>query len=105
MVIRMFQYGFKKAKELVRCERNNNIDDDEAVIYRPKQLVMFIEENKNIKDELKMKLVFPDGQIINYEVPVIKCWEYDDKRIIEEKMYTFKNPNSLFIYSSSSPDI
>lgn len=66
MVIRMFQYGFKKAKELVRCERNNNIDDDEAVIYRPKQLVMFIEENKNIKDELKMRLVFPDSQIINY---------------------------------------
>ena len=52
-----------------------------------------------------MKLVFPDGQIVNYKVPVIKCWEYDDKRIIEEKMYTFKNPNSLFIYSSSSSDI
>ena len=58
-----------------------------------------------INDGMEMRLVFPDGQIINYEVPVIKCWEYDDKRIIEEKMYTFKNPNSLFIYSSSSPDI
>lgn len=48
---------------------------------------MFIEENKNIKDELKMKLVFPDGQTIDYKVPVVKCWEYDDKRIIDEKMY------------------
>lgn len=48
---------------------------------------MFIEENKNIKDELKMRLVFPDGQIINYRVPVVKCWEYDDKRIIDERMY------------------
>ena len=86
MVIRMFEYGFKKAKELARCEGNNNIDD-EAVIYIPKQLVMFIEENKNIKDELKMKLVFPDGQTIDYRVPVVKCWEYDDKRIIDEKMY------------------
>lgn len=34
-----------------------------------------------------MKLVFPDGQIVNYKVPVLKCWEYDDKRFIEEKMY------------------
>lgn len=84
MVIRMFEYGFKKAKELSRCEDSL---DDETIIYIPKQLVMFIEENRNIKDELKMKLVFPDGQIVNYKVPVLKCWEYDDKRFIEEKMY------------------
>lgn len=87
MVIRMFEYGFKKAKELSRCESDNDSSDDETVIYIPKQLVMFIEENRNIKDELKMKLVFPDGQIVNYKVPVLKCWEYDDKRFIEEKMY------------------
>ena len=87
MVIRMFEYGFKKAKELSRCEGDNNVADDEAIIYIPKQIVMFIEENKNIKDELKMRLVFPDGQIINYRVPVVKCWEYDDKRIIDERMY------------------
>ena len=84
MVIRMFEYGFKKAKELSRCEDSS---DDETIIYIPKQLVMFIEENRNFKDELKMKLVFPDGQIVNYKVPVLKCWEYDDKRFIEEKMY------------------
>lgn len=84
MVIRMFEYGFKKAKELSRCEDSS---DDETIIYIPKQLVMFIEENRNSKDELKMKLVFPDGQIVNYKVPVLKCWEYDDKRFIEEKMY------------------
>ena len=82
MVIRMFEYGVKKAKEILR-----NNPEDEKVIYIPKQLVMFIEENKNIKDELKMKLIFPDNQEINYIVPVLKCWEYDDKRIIEEKMY------------------
>lgn len=85
MVIRMFEYGIKKAKEILRTNL-----EEEKVIYIPKQLVMFIEENKNIKDELKMKLIFPDNQEINYIVPVLKCWEYDDKRIIEEKMYTDK---------------
>ena len=34
-----------------------------------------------------MKLIFPDNQEVNYIVPVLKCWEYDDKRMIEEKMY------------------
>jgi predicted transposase/invertase (TIGR01784 family) len=81
MIIRMFEYGFKKAKEI---SRNS---EEETVIYIPKQLVIFIEENKNIKNELKMKLIFPDKQEVNYIVPVLKCWEYDDKRIIEEKMY------------------
>ena len=80
MIIRMFEYGFKKAKEISR-------NSEETVIYIPKQLVIFIEENKNIKNELKMKLIFPDKQEVNYIVPVLKCWEYDDKRIIEEKMY------------------
>ncbi|MCT4507669.1 MAG: hypothetical protein N4A48_02720 [Tepidibacter sp.] len=40
----------------------NYENNDETVIYIPKQLVIFIEQNRNIKHELKMKLVFPDGQ-------------------------------------------
>lgn len=77
----MFEYCFKKAKEI---SRNS---EEETVIYIPKQIVIFIEENKNINNELKMKLIFPDKQEVNYIVPVLKCWEYDDKIIIEEKMY------------------
>jgi predicted transposase/invertase (TIGR01784 family) len=34
-----------------------------------------------------MRLVFPEGQEIMYTVPVMKYWEYDNKKIIEEKMY------------------
>jgi hypothetical protein len=82
MVIRLFEYGFKKAKELAKYE-----GQDETILYIPKQLVIFIEQNKNIKDELKMKLIFPDGQEVKYIVPVMKYWEYNDKKLIEEKMY------------------
>ncbi|WHH57509.1 hypothetical protein [Petroclostridium sp. X23] len=39
MVIRLFEYGFKKAKELAKYE-----GIDETVIYIPKQLVIFIEQ-------------------------------------------------------------
>lgn len=82
MIIRMFEYGLAKAKELAKYE-----NDDELVIYIPKQLVIFIEQNNNIKDELKMRLVFPDGDDVQYRVPVMKYWEYDDKKLIREKMY------------------
>ena len=82
MVIRMFEYGFKKAKELTKYE-----GIEETVIYIPKQLVIFIEQNRNIKKELQMKLIFPNGQEVKYVVPVMKYWEYDDKDIIEQKIY------------------
>ncbi len=41
---------------------------------------MFIEENKNIKDELKMRLVFPDSQIINY----IYLWKLNNTTFTEK---------------------
>lgn len=46
MVIRMFEYGFKKAKELSRCEDSS---DDETIIYIPKQLVMFMKKTGILK--------------------------------------------------------
>ena len=49
MVIRMFEYGFKKAKELAKYDGD---DAEEIVIFIPKQLVIFVEENGNIKDEI-----------------------------------------------------
>ena len=82
MIIRMFEYGFNKAKEFSKYE-----DEKETIIYIPKQLVIFIEENRNIADELRMKLVFPDDQQIRYKVSVMKYWKYDDKKLIEKKMY------------------
>jgi hypothetical protein len=96
MVIRMFEYGFKKAKELAKydVEDVDDVEDVEAldnteeiVIVIPKQLVIFVEQNKNIKAELKMKLIFPNGQKVKYTVPTMKYWEYSDVDIMNSKMY------------------
>ena len=84
MVIRMFEYGFNKAKELAKY---NGDDPEEIVIFIPKQLVIFVEQNRNIRDELKMKLIFPNGQEVKYTVPTMKYWEYSDIDIMEKKMY------------------
>ncbi|WP_252215053.1 hypothetical protein [Clostridium sp. VAP41] len=81
MVIRMFEYGFKKGKE----QAGNR--DDFKTIYFPKQKVIFIERNNSIKDDIKLKIVLPDEQSFIYSVPVMKYWEYTDKELIENKMY------------------
>ncbi len=65
MAIRMFRYGFEKAVEKAGDENN-----EETILYYPKQLVIFLEENRNIKDELYFKLRLPDDQEIRFSVPV-----------------------------------
>jgi len=82
MAIRMFRYGFEKAVEIAGDESN-----EEIILYYPKQLVIFLEENKNVKDELYFRLRLPDGQEIRFSVPVLKYWEYSAKDLKDKKMY------------------
>lgn len=81
MVIRMFEYGLKKGKE----QAGNK--DDFKTIYFPKQKVIFFEENKNINDIIKLRILLSDDQSFIYSVPVMKYWEYTDKELLENKMY------------------
>lgn len=83
MVIRMLEYGVSKAKEIAKCVG----DQQETVFYIPKQLVIFIEQNSSIKDELRLRLIFPDGQEVKYLVPVMKYWEYGKEEILAQKLY------------------
>jgi len=79
MVIRMFDYGFQKAKELRK--------PGEWVIELPKPLVIYFEKNSTIEDFLKLKVIFPDGDVKIYEVPVLKYWELSKEDILNRKMY------------------
>ncbi len=82
MVIRMFEYGFHKARELASFE-----EDEETVVFIPEQIVIFVEEHESIRDELKMKLVFPDDIELVYRVPVIKYWQFDLEQLLSRKLY------------------
>ena len=81
MVIRMFEYGYKKGKQ------ESKTYDNVRTIYFPKQKVMFFEENKNIEDVLSLKIVFPNNKEVLYTVDVLKYWELTQEYIIENKMY------------------
>lgn len=83
MVIRMLEYGIGKAKELAKYEGNQ----EETIFYIPRQLVIFIEQNPRIRDELRLRLVFPDGQEVGYRVPVMKYWEYTREDLLAQKLY------------------
>ena len=92
MVIRMFEYGFRKSIEQSR--KDDSIDI--KTIYFPKQKVIFFEENKNIKDTLDLKIVLPNNSEFIYSVDVMKYWQYDDKKLLENKMYPLI-PLQLFL--------
>ena len=92
MIVRMFEYGFKKGKEQLKSFKKYK--EEMRTIYFPKQKVIFF-ENKNIKNKLKLKIVFPDEQEIIYSVDVMKYWEYSDEELRERKMYPLM-PLQLF---------
>jgi hypothetical protein len=82
MVIRMFEYGFHKARELASLK-----EEEETVIFIPEQIVIFVEEHESVRDELKMRLVFPEDQEMVYRVPVIKYWQFDCQELLQRKLY------------------
>jgi len=100
--IRVFEYDFKKALENERLEGAGN-DSGEIVLYMPKSMVIHVEANAKIPKEYKVKLVFTgengEEQAVDYKIPVMRYWEYDEKRLVEEKLYPLL-PLQLFLLRS-----
>ncbi|MDP4180660.1 MAG: hypothetical protein Q8942_06180 [Bacillota bacterium] len=82
MSVRMFRYGFEKATETF-----NDCGQEEIKLDFPKQLVIFLEENSNIKDSISFILKMPDGSELKYKVPTMKYWEYSEQDLVNKKMY------------------
>ena len=86
MIIRMFEYDFFKAKENYQ-RRKSKEGTEKIVFYMPKSIVMYIEENRNISNQIDMEVVFPDEQEVTYKVPVMKCWKYTTQKMVKNKLY------------------
>ncbi len=78
----MFDYGFKKGKQL-----SGHGSGEDIVIYIPHQIVIYIEQNENIPDELKLLLIFPGGEEYRYHIPVMKYWKYNTEDLVKRKLY------------------
>ena len=53
MILGMLEYGYREALKYV------NEEEKIKTIYFPKQAVLYLEERKNVPEELKMRIVFP----------------------------------------------
>ena len=84
--VRTFEYDVMKAIDNWRLEGNKT---DKPVLFMPKSLVIHIEGGNSVpKDFHSVDIVLADGKIITYTVPVMRYWEYDEKRLIQENLYT-----------------
>jgi hypothetical protein len=108
MVIRMFRYGFEKSRELFKTIEGRS----RIRLEFPKQLVIFLEENSAIDDFLDMDIILPNADIITYQVPVLKLWEYDLNSLKRKNLYLlipFKvidfRKNIQNILSGSRPEV
>jgi len=82
IVIRMFRYGFEKAKEVL------NLSDLSKVIEMefPDPRVIFIEENEKIPDMLQLKIKIPKQEPVLYQVPAFKYWLYSARQLYDRQM-------------------
>jgi len=81
MEIRMFEYAFYLAKGDARIE-----DDGIMTLYIPNQAVIFIEENTGIRDQ-KVRIIFPDGKEVLYDIQTMRFWQYSVSMLREKKIY------------------
>ena len=93
MVIRMIQYDFATALEYAEKENGK------YRIYFPQSCVLYL-RGKNGPDFLEMELVMPDGQCINYKVPVIRAERYTSDMIFQKKLL-FLLPFYIIRYEKS----
>ena len=83
IVIRMFRYGFEKAKELLDLSDLTGPLEMEF----PDPRVIFIEENEKVPDILQLRVKIPKQEALLYQVPTFKYWLYDARQLYNKQMY------------------
>ena len=86
IAVRVFEYDIMKAISNWRLDGKTT---SEPEIFMPKSIVIHIEGGSRVPQEHhRVKLIMADGNIVNYTVPVMRYWEYDKSRLIQENLYT-----------------
>ena len=82
-MIRIFRYGFEKAKETLDLTDLTKPVEMEF----PNPRIIFVEKNEKIPDTLQLKIKIPKQETLLYQVPVLKYWLYDAWQLYQKKMY------------------
>ena len=81
IAIRMFQYDVTVALEGRRKEHGR------FVVEFPASCVVYLRHTKKTKDKESVLVRMPDGQELEYSVPVIKSQKYEKEEIFKKKLY------------------
>ena len=79
MILRMIEYDFAIGLEYAEKEEG---------LYKirfPHSCVLYL-RGDNPKDCMNLKLVFPDGQSVNYKVPVLRMQWYSLEELLEKNL-------------------
>ncbi|MCA1917721.1 hypothetical protein, partial [Methanospirillum hungatei] len=82
MDLRMVKYGY-----LIGASRSQIDEDDTRIISIPHQVVIYLEEHKRIRDDLKVKIIFPNESEVDYTVPVFRLYAYSAYDLGEMDLY------------------
>jgi len=92
MGIRIFRYGFDKA-----VKNSMELNKNTITINFPEPYLIVLEKEKGLEDKINLRINFPKQGNFNYEINVLKYWEYDVQRLYEENKYLLY-PLQLFNY-------
>jgi hypothetical protein len=82
MDLRMVKYG-----HLIGAARSEINDDSVRVITIPHQVVIYLEENRKIRNELVVKWILPDKKEIDYTIPVLRLYQHTSLDLKEMNLY------------------
>jgi hypothetical protein len=80
--MRLFEYGYR----IAGVTAAKNVDGVYELNF-PRQVVIFIEENRKIGDSLMFRIITPDRQRVQYQIPVIRIWDYDIHSMIKDRVF------------------
>jgi len=83
MSIRIFRYSFEKAaRNIINLKFKNY-----AEITLPEPYLIVLEEEKDLRDNITLKINVPKGESLTYNVRVLRYWKYDLDKLYKENMY------------------
>ena len=76
----MIEYDFHIALD-------NALNEGSSILKFPRSAVLYLRHNSKTPDKVKLKVRFPEGEEVDYSVPIIKAKNITKETIIEKKLY------------------
>lgn len=83
MSIRIFRYSFEKAaRNIINLKLKNYTE-----ITLPEPYLIVLEEEKDLRDNITLKINVPKGESLTYNIRVLRYWKYNFDKLYKENMY------------------